>query len=433
MKTTVSYFLDKRKQKKDSRYPLKLSVTFGRKNRSWSIGFEFTEEEYLKMTEHRRRTNYKQIWSSIDRKIEDAEKVISEMHFFSFNEFKRKFFNKREECINSLDPSSIKFIAEKMRANYERKTQFSMSKKIDESVKSILKFAREEKFKEDIQFKVNENISMAQITSVFCQEYEDYMLSKSKTRTRNGAGINLRHVRILFNYGIKEKWIKKEWYPFNDYTIPNERKVKQPLNKRELIILNNYSDFGSPAQALAKKAFIASFYFNGANAADFLRFRFGDIKNDSLTFHRTKIRNSRKHDLKPIRVLITPEILDFIKNLGGDGSNKDNYIFPVLNHNTTREEEYEEIRKFNSKTTKALKTLSKRIGLEKPLTLKSARHTLANILKNEKINREFIKDILGHLNLQTTENYLEGMDDENHTEIMTSITNLSSENIKKSD
>jgi integrase len=412
MKPTVNFFLDTRRELKNGKYSLKLSVTAKRINRSWSLGFEFTKEEYAKLLKNQRRDPYKDTWNAIQAKLDRAERIIKEMMpFFNFQEFKDRFFHDSSLRV-AMDSSSLLTISGHLCKAYQERGQYSMVIKIQDSVRSILKFAGKD------------NISMRSITPAFCQRYEEYMLAKSRTHTRNGAGVNLRHIRIVFNHGIKQGMIPKEWYPFDDYVIPFERKFKKPLSKAELIQLKEFDDFGSEAQARAHTAFLASFYFNGAYASDFLRFRFSDIHGDFIVFYRQKTRNSRKHDLKPIRVFLTPEIRQFIRNHGNDPSDETNFILPYLKKGMTFEEERQAIIKFNQQASKSLKVIKRKLGLAKDLNMKNARHTLANILKNHQVDREFIKDIFGHHSIVTTEHYLESMEDARHKSIMESVASL---------
>lgn len=73
---TVSLFLDTRTVKnvgKDKgRSPLKLRVTYESKNnRSWNIGFSFTEQEYDRLNKNFRKDPYKDIWLAIDAKVKN--------------------------------------------------------------------------------------------------------------------------------------------------------------------------------------------------------------------------------------------------------------------------------------------------------------------------------------------------------------------------
>lgn len=412
MKPSVGIFLDKRRVRRNGKFPLKLSVTANRINRSWSIGMEYSESEYARLVKYSRKEPYKDEWIEINKKLALAEKIINEMMpFFSFDEFIDRFFHKTSLAVKS-ERASLGFILEHMLNHYHATGQFSMKKKMSDSVQSVLKYAKAD------------NISMRMITTSFCIGYENYMLAKSKTHTRNGAGINLRHIRILFNFGIKREFIPKEWYPFNDYVIPAERKVKRPLTKSELTKVSKFRGFTSDAQKAAVIAFLASFYFNGANAADFLRFKYSNIQGDFLIFYREKIRNSRKHDMKPIKIFMSTEVKRFIKVNGSSPVSPNRYIFDVLRPEMSQDQEYEAIQKFNQRATKSLKIIQKRLGLDKSLAMKNARHTLANILKNSSINTGFIKDILGHESVATTEFYLEGLDDPIHKRIMRKATTL---------
>jgi integrase/recombinase XerD len=125
------------------------------------------------------------------------------------------------------------------------------------------------------------------------ERYEDYMYAKSKTKTRNGAGINMRHIRVLFNEAIKRKLIPRNWYPFKresgeasefeePYVIPYEGKIKRYLKEDEFLKFANTKDCESVNHENGRVAFLISYYCNGANAADFLRFKFRDIHDNFI-------------------------------------------------------------------------------------------------------------------------------------------------------
>src|SRR5690606_887245 len=106
-------------------------------------------------------------------------------------EFKDRFFHDSSLRV-AMDSSSLLTISEHLCKAYQERGQYSMVIKIQDSVRSILKFAGKD------------NISMRSITPAFCQRDEEYMLAKSRTHTRNGAGVNLRHIRIVFNHRSEE-------------------------------------------------------------------------------------------------------------------------------------------------------------------------------------------------------------------------------------
>ncbi len=349
MKPTVNVFLDKRTTLKSDKHPLKLSVTADRKNRSWSFGFAFTIDEYEKLVKNQRKAPYKDVWNEIQAHLGRAERVINEMMpFFNFSDFKNRFFAVTSTKVTS-DRASLIYVQDFICAEYMSKEQYSMTVKIKDSVNSLLKF-----FKKD-------NVPMSSITPSLCRRYEDFMFSKSKTQSRNGAGINLRHIRILFNTAIANEFISREIYPFkrgpgerseftDAYVIPCQRKVKKYLNADQLITLSENDSFKTQSQEKAHAAFLISYYCNGANPADFLRFKFKDIDGDHITFYRQKIKNASRKDMKNVKIFITPELRGLIERYGNPPL-KENYIFNCYDDGMSEVDMYRARKQFCSRAS----------------------------------------------------------------------------------
>jgi integrase/recombinase XerD len=422
MKPTVNVFLDTRKVQKNGAFPLKLSVTADRTNRSWSFGFSFTETEYAKIIKNQRREPYKDTWNEIEANIEKAEKVISDMlPFFTFEEFKERFFRRMSIKVVS-DKTSLLHVLEEACTQYLKRGQYPMSVKLRESVKSILKYSK------------TDNLSMRMINPTFCRKYEEYMYSKSAKKSRNGAGINLRHIRILFNKAIEEDFIPKEWYPFkrgpgeksefkDAHVIPNERKIKDYLKEEEVVRLSEHTDFKNEAQKNAHTAWLISFYCNGCNPADFLQFKYGDIYGDFIVFYREKVKNATRSDMKPVKVYLSPELKQLIKKVGNPPK-PDNYIFKCYTDDMSEEEKYKARRKFTSNATQSMKHLAESMGINKNIRLGNARHSLANILKKNGVDREIVKDLFGHTSILTVDNYFESFQDDQHAELAKSMISI---------
>ena len=221
--------------------------------------------------------------------LNHADSVINELlPYFSFDAFKERF-NKENSFQITHDRSSLNFASEFVRKKYIKNGNIAMDIAIKNSVDSILRFTK------------TDNIPMRSITPDFCQRYEDYMYNKSKTKTRNGAGINMRHLRIIFNQAISARLIPRSWYPFkresgevsefeDPYVIPSEQKVKTYLKEDEFVRFSDVNKFLSPVHEAGYAAFLISFYCNGSNAADFLRFKFRDIHGEFIVFYREKIK-----------------------------------------------------------------------------------------------------------------------------------------------
>jgi len=56
--------------------------------------------------------------------------------------------------------------------------------------------------------------------------------------------------------------------------------------------------------------------------------------------------------------------------------------------------------------------IGNKIGMKKKLTTIVSRHSFSTQLKRSGVSTEFIQDALGHMDKKTTENYLDGFEDE---------------------
>lgn len=85
---------------------------------------------------------------------------------------------------------------------------------------------------------------------------------------------------------------------------------------------------------------------------------------------------------------------------------EENFIFPILRDNCNYKQERESIKSFIKFINTGIRRICLAEGIVKHVTTYSARHSFATILRNSGIPIGFIKESLGHKNVQTTENYL---------------------------
>jgi site-specific recombinase XerD len=399
---------------------LKLTVSVGTKNRYFDSGVAFSEIDFQgfqlgkktdKLSDHRKRLNFL---------LGEAERIAKEMDgSFSFELFKKRF---KQVSKDSYDQVSLRNGLDMITRHYEETGQYSMTVKMKDSVASLIRFLRVR----DGDHTVND-CPIGDLNVAFCNDYENYMANKSPTNSRNGAGINLRHLRVIFKHLIETGMIKPNLSPFGRekgrYTIPNEQKIKYPLTKEQVWKLINFQA-SDPLEKNAVIAFLSSYFFNGSNAADFLRFRFNQIKESQLEFYRAKTRRTRKANAIPIRVIIYDKLWEFIKELGGDDTDPNNFIVPYLKRGMSVQEEYDAIKQFNRRAGAGLQRIAKKLGLKKMLTMKIARHTLATILFAEGVRLDIIKYILGHANLATTQVYLGSIDCKEQLDSMKKATDF---------
>jgi site-specific recombinase XerD len=68
--------------------------------------------------------------------------------------------------------------------------------------------------------------------------------------------------------------------------------------------------------------------------------------------------------------------------------------------------------------------IMKELGIDKKISMRKSRHSLANSLKNSGASTEFIQETLGHADKQTTENYLSEFEDHVRASIFESVISL---------
>ena len=85
---------------------------------------------------------------------------------------------------------------------------------------------------------------------------------------------------------------------------------------------------------------------------------------------------------------------------------------------------YEARKRFNRLASNSVQSIVEGLAIDKRITLGKARHTLTNILKKHKVDREFVKDILGHTSIVTADNYYDQFEDDQHSAIFNSIVSV---------
>jgi hypothetical protein len=118
----------------------------------------------------------------------------------------------------------------------------------------------------------------------------------AKTYSINYRSINFRNMRTIFNRAIDDEVCTN--YPFRKFKIKSTRKEKEYLPEeyfRKLIALQ----FSKSENLLeiTRDAFLLSFFFCGANLADIYNWTQNDVKEDHLTFVRTKIAHHEPEKL----------------------------------------------------------------------------------------------------------------------------------------
>jgi site-specific recombinase XerD len=71
-----------------------------------------------------------------------------------------------------------------------------------------------------------------------------------------------------------------------------------------------------------------------------------------------------------------------------------------------------------------MKFIAKKLGILKPCTTYSARHSFSTIMKRSGANVQYISEALGHSSINTTKAYLDSFEDDTKKEMAKALTNF---------
>jgi len=394
MNATTAIILDTRRATKNDNYPLKLRVNFQRKRKYYGINIHLSEDEWKKVNGEKPRGDYKTIRFKTDDILKEADDIIKEMDYFSFEGFEKRYIKK--STVANIE-SAFQRTIDKLTKQGRISTAISYN-----CAKNSLN-------------KFNSQLKFSDINPVLLQEYESWMREEGNSKTT--VGFYLRSLRTILNEALNDGIIKPGQYPFgkNKYQIPTGKNIKKSLTISEVQRIMDYKTIPGTTEDKSRDFWILSYLCNGANIKDICRWKYKNLKRDKITFFRSKTeRISRNPSV--IVVIRSDKVNEIIKKWGNEDEDNDNFIFPILNGNMTPIEERNAIKQFIKTINKYMNRIGNDLGIETKLTTYVARHTFSTILKRGGVPISFISESLGHTDLKTTENYLGSFEDEQKRE-----------------
>ena len=265
--------------------------------------------------------------------------------------------------------------------------------------------------KESIEKYTSKNLLFADITVNWLKSYEAYLLKEKRTYTT--ISMYMRALRSIINEGKAHGIISQAQYPFvikknGKYSIPEGTGRKIALNTSQLMEVFNYQIY--PDDEKWRDLWVFSFYCNGANLNDILRFKYENIVGNCIEWFREKTIHQDKEKRK-IRAVITEEMKLIIDKHGNPDHKPGNYIFPYLRDKLTPIEERKIIQNVTHNINKKMHKIGQALGYG-VITTYWTRHSWASISRREGASVFSISKGMGHKNLKTTEIYLDSLSDD---------------------
>lgn len=376
---TVKFYLDKRRQKKDGTYPIKLNV-FHNKQIMIATQLSASEKEWNGNEYSVRAQNYKPRNIVARGIINKAETVIFTL------EQQEKLKSTTDKALKKLIEDAISSKVENQKTFLYYLDEF-VSKKTNQGTKSIYTTTRN---------KIEEYDSHCTFESMDKSWLENFETWMAKTMKVNAYAIHLRNIRSVFNYAIDEEYTTL--YPFRRFSIKKEETRKRSLTVEQLRLLRDYPC--EEYQIRYRDMFMLMFYLIGVNAADLFNAKHSALVNGRFEYKRAK--TGKLYSIK-----VEPEAQAIIEKYKG----KD-YLLNIM-------DEYGNYKDFLHRMGIGLKQIgeTERKGLggkksRNPLfpDLSSywARHTWATVAAELDVPKEVIAHALGHswANNTTTDIYI---------------------------
>jgi integrase len=393
---TAAIVLDKRIVSKGNKFATKLRVTYNRQQKYYFLREHLTVKQWESIQGNRARGEFKKLGVYFKIMETRANDLIRDLHPFTFDIFEYRYFSRPVDHSNFLD------IMQEYIDRLLEEERIGSARCYETALRSIKRFATNNKKKK---------IYFEDITVEWLNRYEKWMIGNGNSPST--VGIYTRNIRAIINVGIERRLLNRESYPFgrNKYIIPVSRNVKKALKLEEIKKIFDYEPI-TEAEEQAKDIWMFSYLCNGANIKDICLLRYKDIDEDSIQFIRAKTVNTRKSDIKPIRVLLLPEIKTIIRKWGGQTLDPNAYVFGFIKPDSTALYIDDRVHDITRLINKYMKRIGKKLELSQSCTTYTARHSFATVLKNKGISTEFISESLGHSSLSTTAHYLGSFEDE---------------------
>jgi len=406
-KATTTFVIDTRKALKNGKYPVKLRVTFRRKQRYYPANLSLLAEEFDKVVGKNPKGQHKTYRLKFDALEQKANKVIDEMGTFDFASFSKRLYTNVHTQADVFTYFSDIIKANKQKENLGTASNYNCS------MNSLKKFRGK--------------LTFMDVTVDFLEKYEAWLLAAEKSVTT--VSMYVRSLRAVVNQAISDGILPKDYnYPFGSkikrkYQIPTSRNIKKSLTMSEIKLFFNYKPVQGTWEEKGLDFWIFSYLGNGMNMKDIANLRHKDIDEEYIKFVRAKTRHTN-NVVTPITIYLTDDLKRIIAKWGTANDTKDSLVFPILNPADTPEKRRAVLQQFIKMVNKYMRIIAKKLGINKPCTTYYARHSFSTVLKRSGANVQFISEALGHSSINTTKAYLDSFEDDTKKEMAKVLTDF---------
>ena len=284
------------------------------------------------------------------------------------------------------------------------------------------------------------DLLFVEVTTSFLSKFEAYLHTLTNERNPdaklhpNTIAINLNIFKSIVNRAIEiDKFIKPELNPFLGYKYTREvSTTKEKLNEAEISLIEELDLKEGSLIWHVRNYFLFSFYLAGIRAGDLIQLRWCNITSEGrLEYRMAKTKKDRS-------LFLHDKARDILQHYYVEGCKSTDYIFPLLDSNAPYAKAVSPEQKAtmtpemiitlnnivgakNALLNKYLNKIASQAQISKHLSMHIARHSFAKIAKDNKVDNNHLKNLLGHSNIKITEAYMCNFDTAETDTVMASI------------
>lgn len=322
----------------------------------------------------------------LNRKKLDARKIVNDLYdngradYYSVKQIKALITNKSNDI-----------------------TFRNFTKKLIEELKSANRVGSAVAYNTALNFVLTNNdendLYFQSINYEFLKKLEAAHLAKGNSI--NALGVYMRTIRAIYNRAIKENVAKREWYPFDLYTIKKTKTAKRAIKKEDIRKIENFQTEKGSYFYDCRNLFLFSFYMIGLNYTDMAYLTTKNVINGRLEYYRKKTKKFYSIGISDK----ARAILDIYKK----GKKNDDFIFPIIKRESAFDRRNDIVNSLKIHN-KRLGKMAKKLEIEGGITSYVARHSWASIGRMMNVPIDVISEALGHENVKTTQIYLESFE-----------------------
>ena len=320
--------------------------------------------------------------------------------YYLFYEDETTGKRKMVSCKTKKKPEALKFL-----------TNFKVSKKGSKRINSV-HYLKD--LKEEIMHYANDNFTSGTvkiyrvvfthllrilndkpIRLITNKEIENYKSIRLKEVTPSTVNIDLSTIKAIFNIAIKWNWLEEN--PVNKVNLISipQKEILSFSDSEIKLILNNIED-------LTFKNFVLVGLYTGCRLDEICNIQIKDINlKDQILNIRNK-PNFKTKTGKIRNIPISDELYSILQSMLGN----DNNIINLFDPERYLFQNKENVKFHKDYISKSFKKILRKLNLPEKYHFHCLRHTFITQLIKKGVNINYVKEIAGHSDIQTTMNYI---------------------------